>query len=138
MSALSITASGFIPGVNAKFAQGIAGEAVTQGQTAYLKSSDNRLWKGISNSTAETALIKGMFANAASAGQPVDYVYWDDDLTVGATLSTLTPYVAGSTAGAINPVSDIIAGWYVTVLFVPKSTTKAVMNLTAGGTPATT
>jgi hypothetical protein len=135
--ALSITASGFIPSPNAKIQQGIAGETITQGQTLYKKSSDNRLWLGDANSSAETALIVGLACNAASAGQPVDYVYEDDDLTVGATLVTTSVYVASATAGAIDAASAIVSGWYVTVLFVPKSTTKAVMKLTAGGTPAT-
>lgn len=132
--ALSITASGFIPGANAKIKQGIAGETITQGQTLYLKSSDNRLWLGDANASAETALIVGLAANAASAGQPIDYVYEDDDLTVGATLAPTSVYVASATAGAIDASSAIVAGWYVTVLFVPKSTTKAVLKLVAGGT----
>jgi len=134
MAALTITAASFVPGVNAKIKQGIAGETVTQGQTAYLKTSDNRLYKASATTSAETALIVGLFANGASAGQPVDYVYEDDDLAVGATLVMTTPvYVAGTTAGAINPTADISTTWYPTVLFVAKSTSKAVLKITAGG-----
>lgn len=136
--ALSITAANFIPGANAKLRQGIAGDTITQGQTLYVKSSDNRLWLGDANASAETALIVGLACNAASAGQPVDYVYDDDDLTMGATLVTTSVYVAGATAGAIEAASAIVTGWYVTVLFVPKSTTKAVLKLVAGGTASTT
>jgi hypothetical protein len=133
MADLTITAASFVPGANAKTKQGIAGATITQGQPLYVKSSDNRLYAADANSSAETALVVGIAANAASAGQPLDYVYDDDDLTVGATLTTTTVYVASATAGGIAPVSDVVAGWYVTVLFVPKSASKAVMKLTAAG-----
>jgi hypothetical protein len=134
--ALTITASGFIPGSNAKIKQGIAGETITQGQPLYLKSADNRLYKADANASAEAALVVGLAANAASAGQPIQYDWDDDDLTVGATLAMTSVYVASATAGAIDAISDFQAGSYLTVLLVPKSTTKAVLKLTAAGAVA--
>ena len=136
MADLSITAASFVPGANAKFRQGVAGETITQGQTLYLKASDNRLWKADANASAEASLIVGLAANAASAGQPVDYVFEDDDLTVGATLTTTSVYIASATAGAIAPSADAATGWYLTTLFLPKSTTKAVLKLNASGAAA--
>ena len=136
MADITITASGFIPGANAKLKQYIAGETVTQGQTLYLKSSDNRLYKADADLSAEAALVVGLAANGASAGQPVDYVYEDDDLTVGATLTMANVYVASGNAGGIAPFADFANGDYLTVLLVPKSTTKAVLKLTAAGVVA--
>lgn len=136
MAVLSITAANFVPGVNAKIKQGIAGETVTQGQTLYLKTSDNRLYKASANTSAETAIIVGLAANAASAGQPLDYDWDDDDLTVGGTMVMTTNYIAGATAGTLHPVSDLVNGWYQTVCLTPKSTTKAVLKLVPAGAVA--
>lgn len=136
MSDIVITAASFVPGPNAKFKQGIAGETITQGQPLYTKTSDNRLYKADANSSAETALVVGVAANAGSAGQVLDYVYEDDDLTVGATLTMANVYVASTTAGGIAPFADFANASYLTVILVPKSTTKAVLKLTAAGAVA--
>jgi len=136
MADLSITAANFIPGANAKIKQGIAGETITQGQPLYLKSSDNRLYKADANASAETALVVGLAANAASAGQPIDYDYEDDDLTVGGTMTMANVYVASVTAGGLTPFAEFANGAYLTVILVPKSTTKAVLKLTAAGAVA--
>ena len=133
MSDISITAASFIPGANAKILQGVAGETVTQGQTLYLKASDNRFYKADANLSAEAAKVVGLACNSSSAGQLVDYVYEDDDLTVGATLTMASVYVASTTAGGICPASDFANGSYMNVLFVPKSTAKAVMKIVAAG-----
>lgn len=133
MADLSITAANFIPGANAKFRQGVAGETVTQGQPLYLKPSDNRLYKADADASAEAALVVGIASNAGSAGQMIDYVYEDDDLTVGATMTMANVYVASANAGGIAPFADFANGDYLTVLLVPKSTTKAVLKLVAAG-----
>jgi hypothetical protein len=136
MADLSITAASFVPGANAKYRQGVAGETVTQGQPLYLRTSDNRLYKADADASAEAALVVGIAANAGSAGQVIDYVYEDDDLTVGATMTMANVYVASGTAGGIAPFADFANGDYLTVLLVPKSTTKAVLKLVAAGAAA--
>lgn len=136
MADLSITAASFVPGENAKFRQGIAGETVTAGQTLYIKTSDNRLYKADADLSAEASLIVGLAAHGASAGQPLSYVYEDDNLTVGATLTMAQVYVSSGTAGGVCPASDLANGDYVTVLFVPISTSKANVKLVAAGAVA--
>lgn len=136
MADLSITAANFVPGSNAKYKQGVAGETVTQGQPLYVKSSDNRLYKADADASAETALVVGIAANAGSAGQVIDYVYEDDDLTVGATMTMANVYVTSGVAGGIAPFADFANGDYLTVILVPKSTTKAVLKLVAAGAVA--
>jgi len=133
MADLSITAANFVPGPNAKFKQGVAGETVTQGQPLYVKTSDNRLYKADADASAEASLVVGIAANAGSAGQTIDYVYEDDDLTVGGTMTMANVYVASGNAGGIAPFADFANGDYLTVLLVPKSTTKAVLKLVAAG-----
>ena len=136
MADLSITAANFVPGANAKFKQGVAGETVTQGQPLYVKTSDNRLYKADADASAEASLVVGIAANAGSAGQVIDYVYEDDDLTVGGTMTMANVYVTSGTAGGIAPFADFANGDYLTVLLVPKSTTKAVLKLVAAGAVA--
>lgn len=136
MADLSITAASFVPGANAKYRQGVAGETVTQGQPLYVKSSDNRLYKADADASAEASLVVGIASNAGSAGQVIDYVYEDDDLTVGATMTMANVYVTSGTAGGIAPFADFANGDYLTVLLVPKSTTKAVLKLVAAGAVA--
>ena len=136
MADLSITAASFVPGANAKYRQGVAGETVTQGHPLYLRTSDNRLYKADADASAEAALVVGIAANAGSAGQVIDYVYEDDDLTVGATMTMANVYVTSGTAGGIAPFADFANGDYLTVLLVPKSTTKAVLKLVAAGAAA--
>lgn len=133
MADLTITAGSFVPGANAKYKQGVAGEAITQGQPLYVKSSDNRLYKADADLSAEAALVVGVAANAGSAGQIIDYVYEDDDLTVGGTMTMANVYVTSGTAGGIAPFADFANGDYLTVILVPKSTTKAVLKLVAAG-----
>ena len=136
MADITITAASFVPGSNAKTRQGVAGETVTQGQPLYLKSSDSRLYKADADLSAEASLVVGIAANAASAGQPLTYVFEDDDLTVGATLTMANVYVASGNAGGIAPFADLANGDWLTVILVPKSTTKAVLKLTAAGAVA--
>lgn len=134
MADIVVTAASVLAGANAKKATGVAGGTVTAGQTVYADSADSfKLKAGDANASSVTAKIAGIALHGASSGQPLTYVYEDDDFTPGATLTTGTVYVASGTAGGIAPVADLTTGWYPTVLFIAKSTSKAVLKLVAGG-----
>lgn len=134
MSDLSITAANVLAGPNARKRTGIAGATITAGQTIYEDTADSSKFKlADNNASAITAKCVGIALHGASAGQPLTVVYEDDDLTVGSTLS-IGVYTLSSTAGGICPVADLASGNYPVVLFVAKSTSKAVMKLVRGGT----
>lgn len=127
---LSITAASVIPGANARFQDGTAGASITAGQVVYADSSDSgKIKLADANASATTATVLGIAAHAAASGQPVRVIIWDDDLTIGATVSMTAPvYVLSATAGGIAPVADLTTGWYPVVLFVAKSTTKVILK----------
>lgn len=126
---LSITTTSFVTGANAKVVAGKAGGTLTIGQPLYFDSTAQS-WKAADADASETtAAVAGLAASAAASGQTVLVVLYDDDLTLGATLSLSAPvYVLSSAAGGIAPVGDISAGEYPRILLVAKSTTKCVFD----------
>ena len=131
---LSITATSVIPGANARFQDGIAGASLTAGQVVYADASDSgKIKLADANASATTANVLGIAAHAAASGQPVRVIIWDDDLTIGATVSMTAPvYVLSGTAGGIAPTADVTTGWYPVVLFISKSTTKVIFDPVRG------
>ena len=136
MANISITAGSVLPGTNAKIRQGVAGATITAGQPLYYDSASSSLKLADANVSATLATVVGIALQGASSGQRVEYVYDDDDFTPGATLSLATPdfgvYVLSATAGAIAPHSDLAAAMYPVVLFVAKSSTKAILKIING------
>lgn len=134
MADISITAANVAASANAKTVTGTAGETITAGQTLYLSSVDNRLYKADANASIATADCVGIALHGAAAGQPLRYVYEDPDFTPGGTLSLSVAadsgvYVLSGTAGGIAPMDDLAATMYPVVLGVAKSTTKIVMKI---------
>lgn len=130
---LSITAASVIPGANARYHDGIAGATLTAGQPVYADPADSGKLKLVDANTAahfaSTVTVIGIMVNGGSAGQQVRCVIWDDDLTIGATVSMSAPiYVVSATAGGIAPSADIAATMYPVVLFIAKSTTKVIFD----------
>jgi hypothetical protein len=129
---LTITAANVVPGANATLTRGTAGATITAGQLVYYDSAARTYKLADANASATTAAVIGLAANGASAGQPLTVIIEDDDLTVGATLSTSAPvYILSATAGGIAPVADLTTGWYPAVVLVAKSTTKAIFRAAA-------
>lgn len=133
---LTVTAGSVVPGPRAKTTVGTAAAAITAGQLVYLTSAGTYNLAD-ADASATTANVVGLAASGASAGQPFVIVLEDDDLTVGATLSMVTPiYVLSGTAGGIAPTADIGAGDYPVIVLIAKSTTKAIFKITRGVAPA--
>lgn len=107
MANLTITATGVLPGANARINHTyVAGEAVTAGQSAYLKPSDSKLWLAQCDGNTDEATIAGICLNGAAAGQPVS-LQEEGDITIGATVVVGATYVVSATAGGICPVADL-------------------------------
>ena len=134
MSDISVTAANVLAGTNAVIHEGLAGGTITAGMALYSDTSDsNKLKAADANASATTAKVVGIALHGASSGQPLKYVVEDDDFTPGATLSLSAAaddgvYVLSGTAGGIAPIADLASGWYPVVLFVAKSTTKAILR----------
>jgi hypothetical protein len=138
MSDISVTAGSVLAGANAKKRSGIAGTTITAGQVLYEDSTDSfKLKLADANASLAAANAVGIALHGAASGQPVTYVYEDDDFTPGATLSLSVAadsalYVVSGTAGGIAPMDDLAAAMYPTVLFVAKSATKANLKIIRG------
>lgn len=135
MAAISITASGVLPSAAATIQQGIAGAAITQGQTLYVDTANSNVLKlGDSDASALTATIAGIAITAASTGQKVLYVTKDPAFTLGATILSGDDLWASPTAGGITKTqADLVATNYKVHLGVMTSTTTANINITQGG-----
>lgn len=103
----------------------LAHEAVTPGQTAYLYS-DGTYGIGDANVASPVCELKGIFENAANAGQPCSIVYDDPDFQFGGT-ALVGETLIGGTDGEIVQHADKVTGWRVTPLGMVKTTT--TMNL---------
>lgn len=108
---------------------GVAGEAITAGQTVYKKASDGKMYKADANASSATAECKGIAtcdANAAGVA-----VSWQKSgtLTIGAAASITAgaTYFVSATAGGICPEADLTTGHYVTYLGVGNSANGIVM-----------
>jgi hydrogenase/urease accessory protein HupE len=134
MADITVVPASVLASNGASVKTGIAGATITAGQTLFVDTADsNKLKLADNNLSAAAALIAGIALHGAASGQPLQYVEEDPDFTPGATLTTGTIYAASSTAGGIAPVADLTTGHYPTVLFVAKSTSKAVMRMVRGG-----
>ena len=133
--ALAITAANVLASATALRSSGIAGATITAGQPLYADPTDSsKLKPADSDASVATATVVGIALNNASAGQPVNYVTQDPDFTTGAAgMAVGIAYALSPTAGAIDPVANLAAPSVLTVLFVAKSTTKAVMKIVSGG-----
>ena len=126
---LSITASSFLPGKNARYLNGIAGEVITAGQPVVVGAVDGRYYKADANDTTKLK-VEGIAAHSvAAAGQAMAIITEDDDLTLGATLSMTAPiYVLSATAGGIAPSADITTGTHTIIIGIAKTTTKIAVK----------
>lgn len=108
---------------------GTAGEAITQGQSVYLKSTDNKLYKADADDSAATAAAVGIAVSAAGvANQQVSYQK-SGTIVIGAAASITAgeTYFVSDTAGGIKPAADLGAGDYVTYLGVGDASNGIVM-----------
>ncbi len=95
---------------------GIAGASITAGQPLYL-DIDGTYKLAIATTRAE-ADFKGVALCNSYPGQPVVLARYDPDLDIGSSsLDKGQIYcVSATVAGAVAPVSDLIAGDYVTIV----------------------
>ena len=107
------------------------GEAVTQGQLAYV-STDGKYYLADADDTLAKAAVKGVFLSAADAdGYAV--LMMSGTLDIGATLTVGETYVVSGTAGGIAPIGDLASGDYVTHIGIATAADELTLNLQASG-----
>lgn len=131
MADLSVTAANVLKGAGAVTEAGTAGGTITAGMPVY-KSSDNKILATDADSaTVAARQAIGIALNAASDGQPVDYMKMGGEITIGATMTAGVTYYLSGTAGGICPLADVGASEYLSIVGIAKSTT--VLKTVAGG-----
>lgn len=121
MADLSITASAVQAAAAARTSRGLAGAAITAGQSVYV-DANGKVQPARANAALTSAAV-GIALHAASTDQPISYIE-EGDLTVNAVLTVGMPYVtSAAVAGAIAPVGDLVSGNFRCELGVARSTT---------------
>jgi len=136
MADLTVTATGVVPAdANTVIARGTAGANITAGQPVYLDAT-NKI-QPAANTSAVTAAVVGIAVNAASNGQPIEYVVSGNlTLPVTGNLTLATVYVMGNLAGAISPSVDLDNSTntrFGTVLGIATSATNLLVGILASG-----
>lgn len=108
-----------------------AGEAITQGNSVYLKS-DAKHWKSDADLTSEAAAAVGIALTPAAADEYF-VLASTGKIDVGATLTVGTTYVVSGTAGAIAPIADLATGDYATILGTATAADELDLKIEATG-----
>lgn len=95
----------------------IAGETITPGQAVYRLSSDNEHYKTDADVDASSEFA-GIALTSGYNGQPMVIAPPGAVINVGATLTAGTVYALSTTAGGIAPETDLLAGDYITVVYI--------------------
>lgn len=133
MADLSITAASVIADASATKVHGTAGETIAAGKAVYLSSATKKWMLADSNSaTAEAKKAGGIALNGAALNQPVT-VCTSGPVTIGATLTSGSPYYLSETAGGIQPAADLTTGENVCLIGLAASTTVLNVAIQAPG-----
>lgn len=133
MADLTITAANVLEGTNGKKGFGVAGVAVTAGQTVYLDPTDGKYRLADNNSvTAAARAPTGVALNNAAAGQPL-CVQTSGPCTIGAALTAGVVYYQSGTPGGICPVADLVTGMYPTAIGIATSASVLDINIEQSG-----
>lgn len=131
MADIVITPANVIKGSNAITKSGIAGEAITAGQTLYIDTDASNVLKlgdAATGGTELMATVEGVALHGASTGQPVKY-QTAGSITIGGTVTVGEIYLLSTdNAGGIATESDVTdTGDFVSIVGV--GTTTAIIAL---------
>ena len=133
MADLFVTAASVLAGAGSSSESGIAGAAITAGQTVYLDSATNRFLLADSNSATVAARTpRGIALNGAATGQPLA-VLVSGPVTIGATMTAGVAYYQSDTPGGIAPVADVGSGEVSTIIGIATSTTVLKVKIQSSG-----
>lgn len=131
MADISVTAASVVPGSGAITKNGIAGIAITAGDSVY-PAADGDIELCENDQTVVEAAARGIALNDAAVGQHIAYAV-GGEVTFNAVLAAGQVYIVGAAPGGIAPESDAVAGEFVTILGVGVSTTSLKMGILQSG-----
>ncbi len=109
------------------------GEAVTEGQALYLKTSDSKYYKADSTSAAKASVVGIVVSPASTNGYAL--IQSNKKVVIGATVVAGDPIYLSATAGGGNicPHADLASTNYVTQIGHAVSTSEVLIDITALG-----
>jgi hypothetical protein len=115
---LVITAANVKPGTGFQKVTGVAGEAITAGQSVFLdnvtgSTTNGKYLKSDANDGTRNK-FDGIAMNSPGSGQAL-VVANGGEIDIGATLTTGEIYVVSATPGGVAPVGDKVTGWRVII-----------------------
>ncbi len=131
MTDLSVVAANVQPGASAVTKRGIAGEAITAGQSLFI-ATDGELELCENDQAVADAACVGVSLNDAAAGQPIEYAI-TGEVNMGAIMTIGETYVVGAAPGGIAPETDVIASEFLTVIGVATTTSNLKMGILQSG-----
>ena len=88
---------------------GVAGAAITAGQSLYNDGTTSTLKLAQCDGTAAEAAVLGIALHAAGIGQPMTYAAHGSRINIGGTTVKTTTYMVAATAGGVAPQADLIS-----------------------------
>lgn len=131
MADLTVVASNVKPGTDTVTKRGIAGEAISAGQSVF-KAADGGIELCENDQAALDAACIGLSLNDAAVDQPIEYGV-TGDVDMGAILAIGQTYIVGAAPGGIAPEGDAVAGEFVTVIGVATTTNLLKLGLLQSG-----
>lgn len=128
---LVVVAANVKPAAGGVVKNGIAGEAITAGQSVF-KATDGQIELAEHDLTAADAAAIGIALNDAALDQHITYVI-TGDVNMGVILAVGQTYIVGAAAGGIAPEADAGVGDFVTVLGVATTTSNLKMGILQSG-----
>ena len=136
MAALTITVANVatVAGTGENYGEGTASGTLTAGMPVYIDTANSNVIKACdANASLLASTIAGITLHGALTGQPIKYQK-SGNITIGATVAVGTTYVAGATtAGDINPTTDLATGWYVSHVGIAISATVIQLRINNSG-----
>ena len=125
---VTVTAAEVLPGTDTQYAHGVAGVAITGGQSVYLDSTTSTYKLADADDTAATAAVVGIAMNTAAANARLT-VATSGSLDPGFTVTVGQVYVVSGTAGGIAPVADLATSDIVSIIGVGASATSLTLAI---------
>lgn len=131
MADLTVVAANVKPGSDAVTKTGVAGEAISAGESIF-KATDGELELCEKDQAAADAAAVGIALNDAAPLQPITYII-TGTIDMGAILAIGETYIVGAGPGGIAPEADAVATDFVTILGVAISVNDLKIGILQSG-----
>jgi hypothetical protein len=128
---LTVVAANVKPGSDAVTKTGIAGEAISAGQSIF-PAADGEIELAEKDQAAAEAASTGIALNDAAVLQPITYII-TGTIDMGAILAIGETYIVGAGPGGIAPEADAGVGDFVTILGVAISANNLKIGILQSG-----